>query len=49
MTQCDDVMIKAAANILLENIDIAEYIVNNMEDDDRNIFISFPIYNLLRI
>ena len=29
--------------------DIAEYIVGNMKDDDKKTFISFPIYNLLRI
>jgi hypothetical protein len=49
LTQSDDLMIKAAAYILLDNKDIAEYIVTQMEDEDRNVFTTFPIYNLSKI
>lgn len=49
LTQSDDLMIKAAAYILLDNKDIAEYIVTQMEDEDRNMFTTFPIYNLSKI
>lgn len=49
LTQFDDLMIKAAAYILLDNKDIAEYIVTQMEDEDRNVFTTFPIYNLSKI
>lgn len=49
LTHSDDLMIKAAAYILLDNKDIAEYIVTQMEDEDRNVFTTFPIYNLSKI
>lgn len=49
LTQLDDLMIKAAAYILLDNKDIAEYIVTKMEVEDRKVFTTFPIYNLSKI
>jgi hypothetical protein len=49
LTQFDDLMIKTAAYILLDNTDIAEYILTQMEDEDRNVFTTFPIYNLSKI
>jgi len=49
LTQFDDLMIRTAAYILLDNTDIAEYIVTQMKDEDRNVFTTFPIYNLTRI
>ena len=47
MTQSGEDMIKAAANILLDNIDIAKYIIENMQDEDKKAFTNFPIYNLV--
>lgn len=48
MTQSSECRVRAAANILLGNIDIADYIIENMEEDDKKEFIHFPIYNLAR-
>lgn len=40
-------MVRAAANILLGDTDVAKYIIENMKNDDKIIFVNFPIYHLL--
>lgn len=46
MTKSKEVMIKAAAYILLDNISVANYIIDNMADDDKTVFKDYPIYHL---
>ena len=47
MTQSSEPMVRAAANILLGDTDVAKYIIENMKNDDKIIFVNFPIYHLL--
>ncbi len=44
----DDIMTKCAVNILLDNIGVAKKILSGMKEEDREDFMRFPIYNLLK-
>ena len=46
-TNTEDVKVACAANILLENRRRAKTKLDEMSDEDKNLFMTFPIYNLL--
>ena len=46
-SRTEDFKLLCAVNILLENKRKAKSILQKMEDDDKNTFIAYPIYNLL--
>ena len=43
----DDVKVRCASNILLENKRRAKKILEEMDEDDKKTFVQYPIYNLL--
>lgn len=46
-TNTEDVKVACTANILLENRRRAKTKLDEMSDEDKNLFMTFPIYNLL--
>ena len=45
--QSGDVKVACAANILLENKRKARKLLDEMNEDDRTLFMTYPIYNIL--
>lgn len=48
MSQCEDLLIKAAAYILLDKFELATYIINSLPEQDKKVFTSYPIYNFIK-
>lgn len=48
MSQSEDSLIKAAAYILLDQFDLAAYIISSLPEEEQKVFTSYPIYHFMK-